>query len=68
MKVDISDKARAVTALYREFELLEKNQLEVGEQMAVLIAKQLVLAEKCRAIKQTLGELFCESIDKARGE
>ena len=59
-RVEISDRARAVAALQREFELLEKDQLEVGERMAVLIAKQLVLSEKCRLIKQAMGDLFNE--------
>ena len=58
MKVDISDKARAVVALQKEFELLEAKQLEVGEQMAVLIAQQVVLSEKCRLIKQSMMELL----------
>ena len=58
MKVDISDKARAVAALQKEFELLEAKQLDVGEQMAVLVAQQVVLAEKCRLIKQSMMELL----------
>ena len=58
MKVDISDKARAVAALQKEFELLEAKQLDVGEQMAVLVAQQVVLSEKCRLIKQSMMELL----------
>ncbi len=59
--VNISDKAKAVTALVSEFELLEQEQLKVGEQMAVLVARQVVLSEKCRIIKKTLGDL-CNDI------
>ena len=58
MKVEISDKAKAVMALQKEFELLEKKQLDVGERMAVLVAQQVVLAEKCRVIKQSMMELL----------
>ena len=57
-KVCVSDKARAVAALQKEFELLEAKQLDVGEQMAVLVAQQVVLAEKCRIIKQSMMELL----------
>ena len=57
-KVTVSDKARAVAALQKEFELLEAKQLEVGEQMAVLVAQQVVLSEKCRLIKQSMMELL----------
>ena len=56
--VCISDKAKAVMALQKEFELLEAKQLDVGEQMAVLVAQQVVLAEKCRIIKQSMMELL----------
>ena len=57
-RVTVSDKARAVVALQKEFELLEAKQLDVGEQMAVLVAQQVVLAEKCRIIKQSMMELL----------
>ena len=57
-KVTVSDKARAVVALQKEFESLEAKQLEVGEQMAVLVAQQVVLSEKCRLIKQSMMELL----------
>ena len=57
-RVDVSDKARAVAALQKEFELLEAKQLDVGEQMAVLVAQQVVLSEKCRLIKQSMMELL----------
>ena len=57
-RVCVSDKARAVAALQKEFELLETKQLEVGEQMAVLVAQQVVLSEKCRLIKQSMMELL----------
>lgn len=57
-RVTVSDKVRAVAALQKEFELLEAKQLEVGEQMAVLVAQQVVLAEKCRIIKQSMMELL----------
>ena len=57
-KVCVSDKARAVAALQKEFELLEAKQLDVGEQMAVLVAQQVVLAEKCRIIKRSMMELL----------
>ena len=57
-RVTVSDKARAVVALQKEFELLEAKQLEVGEQMAVLVAQQVVLSEKCRLIKQSMMELL----------
>ena len=56
--VCVSDKARAVAALQKEFELLEAKQLEVGEKMAVLVAQQVVLSEKCRLIKQSMMELL----------
>ena len=56
--VTVSDKAQAVAALQKEFELLEAKQLDVGEQMAVLVAQQVVLAEKCRLIKQSMMELL----------
>ena len=55
MTSTVSDR---VQALQREFELLEAKQLEVGEQMAVLVAQQVVLAEKCRIIKQSMIELL----------
>ena len=54
----MSDKAIAVAALQKEFELLEAKQLDVGEQMAVFVAQQVVLAEKCRLIKQSMMELL----------
>ena len=57
-RVTVSDKAKAVMALQKEFELLEAKQLDVGEQMAVLVAQQVVLAEKCRIIKQSMMELL----------
>lgn len=57
-RVTVSDKARAVAALQKEFELLEAKQLDVGEQMAVLVAQQVVLAEKCRIIKRSMMELL----------
>ena len=57
-RVDVSDKARAVAALQKEFELLEAKQLDVGEQMAALVAQQVVLSEKCRLIKQSMMELL----------
>lgn len=57
-RVTVSDKAKAVMALQKEFELLEAKQLEVGEQMAVLVAQQVVLAEKCRIIKRSMMELL----------
>ena len=56
--VSVSDKAKAVMALQKEFELLEAKQLDVGEQMAVLVAQQVVLAEKCRIIKRSMMELL----------
>lgn len=55
MTSTVSDR---VQALQREFELLEAKQLEVGEQMAVLVAQQVVLAEKCRIIKRSMMELL----------
>ena len=55
MTSTVSDR---VQALQREFELLEAKQLDVGEQMAVLVARQVVLAEKCRIIKQSMMELL----------
>ena len=57
-RVCVPDKARAVAALQKEFELLEAKQLDVGEQMAVLVAQQVVLAEKCRIIKRSMMELL----------
>lgn len=57
-RVTVSDKAKAVMALQKEFELLEAKQLDVGEQMAVLVAQQVVLAEKCRIIKRSMMELL----------
>ena len=58
VRVTVSDKAKAVMALQKEFELLEAKQLDVGEQMAVLVAQQVVLAEKCRIIKRSMMELL----------
>ena len=55
MTSTVSDR---VQALQREFELLEATQLDVGEQMAGLVAQQVVLSEKCRLIKQSMMELL----------
>lgn len=54
MTVTISEQARAMGQLELELQQVEKLQLEVGEEIAALLFKQVQLAEKCRAILNTM--------------
>lgn len=56
--VSISPKAEAIHALYTEFKQLEDAQIKVGEEMAVLIFKQMQLAEKCRIINEAIQRMM----------
>lgn len=45
--VNISQRAECLVALHSELKLLEAQQIKIGEEMSVLIFKQMQLAEKC---------------------
>lgn len=53
-KVNISDKAIAISRLQTELEQLEMLQLKTGEKIAELLYDQVRLSEKTRAIMNTI--------------
>jgi len=58
VKIDISDKAKAIAALSEELKEVEALQLKVGEQMAAMMFDQVRLAEKCRALNRSMEALL----------
>lgn len=58
VSVAISDKAEALHALSEELQQLEQLQLKVGEELSVLLFKQMQLAERCRLITHTMEKIL----------
>ena len=56
--VQLSDKATAISSLWAEMSHIEKAQLEVGEEMAILLYRQVGLSEKFRALRNTMEALI----------
>lgn len=56
--ISISDKGAGAAALYAELLEIEKMQLDIGEQMAQLILKQVQLADKSRALALAMEKTF----------
>lgn len=52
--VNISERAEFIAAIYQELQEIEKLQLKVGEDMALLLLQQVRLAEKSRALLMSI--------------
>ena len=52
--VNISERGEFIAVIYQELKEIEKLQLQVGEQMAVLLFEQMRLAEKSKALLLTI--------------
>jgi hypothetical protein len=57
-KITLSDQAIAIGALAHELDEVEKMQLAVGEQVAELLFKQVVLAERFRGLQTKIKEIM----------
>ena len=62
--VNISQRAECLAALHSELKQLEAQQIKVGEEMSVLIFKQMQLAEKCWLINQVMEKVICPTFEQ----
>lgn len=56
--VSLSEKSQVIAQLHKELEQLEALQLKVGENMSALLFEQVRLAEKTRAIMNTMERVM----------
>ena len=62
--VNISQRAECLAELHSELKRLEAQQIKIGEDMSVLIFKQMQLAEKCRRINQAMEKVICPTFEQ----
>jgi hypothetical protein len=57
-KLTISEQGAACEELYRQMKEIENLQLKIGEEMSVLIFKQMRLAEKMAVLNTTMEKVM----------
>ena len=59
--IEISDRAKALVQLEKEFELLQEEQLNIGRQQHELILKQIAVSIKLNVITNLMEQIIALS-------